>query len=168
MSGLKMQRSGKVLHSHESPSFDFKNKEKYTDWKLYRLSRSTWLISLHQAFSAVSCLWKAAPFSFSRPYPCLSRGSPSPAQVTEETRNGDGLWGKVLSGRYLYSQEEPSRYIVIIYSIFESFKAISSKKLGNITCPITHLNKRAGFSLLSGSKYCVGLWKIHQFRGEKI
>lgn len=87
--------------------------------------------------------------------------------MTEETRNGDELWGKVLSGRYLYSQEEPSRYIVIIYSIFESSKAISSKKLGNITCPITHLNKRAGFFLLSALKYCGGLWKIHQFRGKK-
>lgn len=84
--------------------------------------------------------------------------------MTEVTRNGDELWGMVLSGMYLYSQEEPIRYIVIIYSMFESFKAIISKKVGNITCPITHLSKRAGFFLLSGLKYCMGLWKIRQFR----
>lgn len=65
--------------------------------------------------------------------------------MTEVTRNGDELWGMVLSGMYLYSQEEPIRYIVIIYSMFESFKAIISKKVGNITCPITHLKQKGWF-----------------------
>lgn len=160
MSELKMQRSGKVLHSHESPSFELKKKKRYTDWKLYKLSRSTWLISLHQAFSAVSCLWKAAPFSFSRTNPCLSRDSRSPREATEVTRGGDELGGMLLSGLYLYSQEEPK---VHCYHLFNLWKLQSHQQQETWQHHLSHSPPKQKGRFLS-ALCLLGLWKIHQFR----
>jgi len=47
--------------------------------------------------------------------------------------------------------------------MFESLKAVSIKKVGNITCPITQLNKRVGSFLACSLKYDMGLWKIDKF-----
>lgn len=112
-------REKDVQNSHESPSFGvlFFLKNKNTQIGSFTgCPEEHEIISLHQVFSEVSSLWKAAPFSFSRTIPCLSRDYQNP-QMTEVTPNGDGLWGMALSlVRYLYSQEEPgSRYIVTVY-----------------------------------------------------
>lgn len=148
MSELKMQRSGKVLHSHESPSFELKKKKGTQTGSFTSCPGAHDSFHCTKLFQQFLAFGKQPLFLFRGQIPA-SPGTPGAPKRRRRWPGVEMSWGGCCSPGCTCILRRNLRYIVIIYSIFESFKAISSKKLGNITCPTPHLNKRAGFFLLS-------------------